>query len=265
MNEIKGFLIDLDGVIVKGKNFEIFEDSVYFFKILRKNYIPFKIATNNSRYPPDEIAKNLQLKGLNIKEKDIVSPLAIAPKVLKEEKINSIFIIGAETLKNYMKKNGFKIYNNPEVDAVLVGLDKEFNFQKMKIATTAIKRHGAKLYALNKNLISQDEEDKLLFPGVGSVSEMFANACSIKEYQHFGKNSKLYNSYIFDELSLPLDRLAIISDDLYTDLLGYKKYGLKTVFLTTGKYKVSDITSKELEPDYIFDSLTELLENLGLK
>ncbi len=265
MEEIKGFLIDLDGVIVKGKNFEIFEDAVEFFKRLKKNYIPFKIATNNSRYPPEEIAKNLQSKGLNIKEKDIVSPLAIAPKVLKESDIKTLFVIGAKSLKNYLKKKGFKILETPDVDGVLVGLDKEFSFQKMKIATTGLKRHGAKLFALNKNLISQDDEDKLLFPGVGSVAEMFANACSIKEYQHFGKNSKLYNKYIFDELSLPLDRLAIISDDLYTDLLGYKKHGLKTIFVTTGKYAISDITSKELEPDFIFNSLKELMENLGIK
>ena len=94
---------------------------------------------------------------------------------------------------------------------------------------------------------------------------MFVYACSLKEFEHFGKNSKLYNRYIFNELSLPLDRLAIVSDDLYTDLLGYKKHGLKTIFVTTGKYKISDITSKELEPDFIFNNLTELMENLGLK
>jgi 4-nitrophenyl phosphatase len=265
MNDIKGFLIDLDGVIVKGKNFEIFEDAVYFFKILKKNYIPFKITTNNSRYPPFEIAKRLKEKGISLKEKDIVSPLSIAPEVFNQKNIKSLYIVGAETLKDYMKTKGFKILNSFEVDAVLIGLDKNFNFQKMKIATTAIKKHGAELFALNKNLISQDEEDKLLFPGVGSVATMFANACSIKEYQHFGKGSKLYNKYVFDELSLPLDRLAIISDDLYTDLYNYKKYGLKTIFMTTGKYTISDIKSKDLEPDFIFNSLTELMENLGLK
>ena len=264
MNEIKGFLIDLDGVIVKGKSFEIFEDAITFFNILKKNYIPFKIATNNSRIPPEEIASKLNKQGIKIKEKDIVSPLSIAPTVLKENEVSSLFVIGEESLKEFLKSKKFKILENQNVDAVLIGQDRTLNFEKIKIATTAIKRHGAKLYALNNNLLSQDD-DKLLFPGVGSVAKMFVYACSLKEFEHFGKNSKLYNRYIFNELSLPLDRLAIVSDDLYTDLLGYKKHGLKTIFVTTGKYKISDITSKELEPDFIFNNLTELMENLGLK
>lgn len=264
MNEIKGFLIDLDGVIVKGKNFEIFEDAVDFFKILKKNYIPFKIATNNSRIPPSDIAKELNKKGIPVKEKDIFSPLSIAPKVLKEESINSLFVLGEQTLKEFLRKKGFKVLENTDVDAVLIGQDRTLNFEKIKVATTAIKRHGAKLYALNNNILSQDD-DKLLFPGVGSIARMFAYTCSLKDFEHFGKNSKLYNRYIFDELSLPMERLAIISDDLYTDLSGYKKHGLKTIFMTTGKYTVSDIISKELEPDFIFNSLTELMENLGIK
>ncbi len=262
--DIKGFLIDLDGVLVKGKDFEVFEDAPLFIKKLRNNYIPFKIATNNSRIPPEEIAKRLKEKGLPVDKEDIFSPLSLAPKVLNEENIKNIFIIGEETLIEYMKKCGFKVLNEPKVDAVLVAQDRTLNFEKIKIATTALKRHSAKLYAMNNNLLSQDD-DGLLFPGVGALSRMFVYACTCNEdYKHFGKMSDIYNKYIFQSFNFPPEKLAIISDDLYIDLAGYKKLGLTTIFLTTGKYQISDI-KEDLEPDLIFNSLTELLNYLEIK
>ena len=262
--EIKGFLIDLDGILVKDKDFNIFEDAPEFIKKLRSNYIPFKIATNNSRLPPEDIAKKLKEKGIPVDKEDIFSPLSLAPKVLNEDGIYSIFVLGEDTLINYLKQYGFKIVNEPKVDAVLVAQDRHLNFDKLKIATTALKRHSAKLYAMNNNLLSQDG-DGLLFPGVGAISKMFVYACTCNEnYIHFGKMSDIYNKYIFQSFDFPPDKIAIISDDLYVDLAGYKKLGLKTIFLTTGKYQITDI-KENFEPDLIFNSLKELLNYLEIK
>ncbi len=262
--DIKGFLIDLDGVLVKGKNFEVFEDAPLFIKKLRNNYIPFKIATNNSRIPPEEIAKRLKERGIVVDKEDIFSPMSLAPKVLTEDGTKTIFIIGEETLVEYMQKKGFKILGEPRVDGVLVAQDRNLNFEKIKIATTALKRHGAKLYAMNNNILSQDD-DGLLFPGVGALSRLFVYACSCNEnYVHFGKMSDIYNKYIFQSFNFPPEKLAIISDDLYIDLAGYKKLGLTTIFLTTGKYQISDI-KEDMEPDLIFNSLSELIDYLEIK
>ncbi len=262
--DIKGFLIDLDGVLVKGKNFEVFEDAPLFIKKLRNNYIPFKIATNNSRIPPEEIAKRLKERGIVVDKEDIFSPMSLVPKVLTEDGTKTIFIIGEETLVEYMQKKGFKILGEPRVDGVLVAQDRNLNFEKIKIATTALKRHGAKLYAMNNNILSQDD-DGLLFPGVGALSRLFVYACSCNEnYVHFGKMSDIYNKYIFQSFNFPPEKLAIISDDLYIDLAGYKKLGLTTIFLTTGKYQISDI-KEDMEPDLIFNSLSELIDYLEIK
>ncbi len=262
--DIKGFLIDLDGVLVKGKNFEVFDDVPLFIKKLRNNYIPFKIATNNSRIPPEEIAKRLKEREIVVDKEDIFSPMSLAPKVLTEDGTKTIFIIGEETLVEYMQKKGFKILSEPRVDGVLVAQDRNLNFEKIKIATTALKRHGAKLYAMNNNILSQDD-DGLLFPGVGALSRLFVYACSCNEnYVHFGKMSDIYNKYIFQSFNFPPEKLAIISDDLYIDLAGYKKLGLTTIFLTTGKYQISDI-KEDMEPDLIFNSLSELIDYLEIK
>ncbi|SNZ03817.1 4-nitrophenyl phosphatase [Persephonella hydrogeniphila] len=255
---IKGFLIDLDGVLTKDENFSPIDGAVEFIDFLKKKDIPFIIATSNSRYPPEEIIKKMQQNGFKVDTKDIVTPLTVAPYILKKEKIEKIYIIGSENLKQYIKSKGFKVTESPDVDAVLVGLDKNFNFMKMKVGTTALKIYGAKLYALNKNIISKDD-DGMLFPGVGTVAKMFSTACQCNEdFKHFGKMGEEYNRVVFEKLPLEKESIAMISDDIFVDLEGYKSIGLKTIFVTTGKYSLKEIEKTE-SVDMVVDNLTEII------
>ena len=254
--DIKAFLIDLDGVLVKGENFQPLTGAIEFITYLKDKKIPFLIATSNSRFSPEEIAKKMKEKGFKISEENIISPLSIAPEYMKENGIKSVFIIGSENLKDYIKNKGFSVKDDFSVDCVLVGMDKQLNFKKLKIATTAIKRKNAKLFGLNGNLISQDD-DGLLFPGVGSITKMLSEACNV-DFIHFGKMSNIYNRIALKKLGFPPNNTVMISDDIYIDLIGYSSIGLKTVFVTTGKYSKEDIP-EDFKPDYIIDNLNELI------
>jgi 4-nitrophenyl phosphatase len=56
-----------------------------------------------------------------------------------------------------------------------------------------------------------------------------------------------------------------VSDDFYTDLIPAEKYGIKTIFMTTGKYTKQDLEKAGYKPFKVFNSLTELkkfLENI---
>ncbi len=259
--QIKGFLVDLDGVLVSGDDFIPLEGAVEFIDFLKKKNIPFKIATSNSRYSPEELSKILRNVGFNIESTDILSPLSIAPQYLKQKGIKLLFVIGSENLKKYLSEKDFLIKEDENVDGVIVGLDKTLNFEKLKTATTAIKRNKAKLFALNGNRISKDIDNRL-FPGVGSVAQMLAYATSCCEkVKHFGKMSDIYNKIAFEELRLKPEETAIVSDDLFVDIAGYKSLGLTGIFLTTGKYTEEDINENN-KPDKIYHSLKELIDDL---
>jgi len=256
--KIKGLIIDLDGVLTKDKSLTPFNDAGEFIQFLRNKNIKFKIATNNSLYSPRNLINRLNNKGINIKDDEIITPLYVAPIYMKEKSFKDIFVIGSKELESYIKESGFNIKKSVNIDAVLIGQDKEFNFEKMKIATTSIKENNAKILALNGNLITKDD-DNLVFPGVGSIANMFAYATK-KDWIHFGKNSSQYNRELFKYFeNIDKSNLAILSDDLFTDLKPMKKLGLKTIFITTGKYKTSDITA-DSKPDLIVNSLSELMK-----
>ncbi len=260
--EIKGFLIDLDGVLTKDEKFSPIDGAVGFIKFLKKKDIPFVIATSNSRFPPEEIFEKLKAHGFDIEIDNIVSPLVIAPDVLRREGIKSLFVVGSKSLKDFLRRKGFKVIDSPEVDGILIGLDKKFNFQKMKIGTTALKVYGAKLYALNNNIISKDD-DGLLFPGVGTVARMFSQACQCnQDFKHFGKMGEEYNRVVFERLGKK-EGVAIISDDIFVDLKGYKTLGLKTIFVTTGKYLQEEAENKDFV-DMIVHNLMEIPDRIKI-
>ena len=251
-------MIDLDGVLVKDEMFTPIEGTVEFIDYLKSHKIPFVIATSNSRFSPEEIWEKLKSKNFDVDINEIVTPLVVAPKLLHKENVKKLFVIGSENLKKFLRKKGFEVINSPEVDAVLVGLDKEFNFHKMKIGTTALKVYGAKLYALNNNIISKDD-DSLLFPGVGTVARMFSQACQCnQDFKHFGKMGEEYNRVVFERLGKK-EGIVMISDDIYVDLKGYKTLGLKTIFVTTGKYTEEEAKDKDFV-DMVVPNLMEIIE-----
>ncbi|NPA17411.1 MAG: HAD hydrolase-like protein [Aquificae bacterium] len=261
---IKGFLIDLDGVLTKDENFTPIEGAVEFIDYLNRNRIPYLIATSNSRFPPEEIIRRMRNNGFNLSPEKIITPLVVAPEVMKKEGVDTVFVIGSPQLIEFMEGKGFSVKQTPEVDSVLVGLDKGLNFEKLKIGTTALKVHGAKLYALNRNIISKDD-DGLLFPGVGTVAKMFATACQCNgDFKHFGKMGPEYNKVAFEKLGIDNPgQICMISDDLFVDLKGYKSLGLKTVFVTTGKYTLGDAEGADFV-DIIVDNLTQLIGRVNI-
>jgi len=96
--KIKGLIIDLDGVLTKDKALTPFEDAKDFIQFLRNKGIKFKIATNNSLYSPQNLVKRLNERGIEIKENEIITPLYVAPRYMKEKGLKNIFVIGSEEL-----------------------------------------------------------------------------------------------------------------------------------------------------------------------
>jgi 4-nitrophenyl phosphatase len=255
---MEGLIIDLDGVITKDKKLNIFEDAPDFINFLKKKNINFIIATNNSLFTPEEILQKLKEQGVEINEENLITPLIVLPKYLKERNLSKLYVIGSDNLKKYLTEKGFNILENQNAEAVIIGIDKKLSFEKLKVATTAAKENNAEILSLNANLIAKDD-DGLLFPGVGCIGQMIGCATK-KEWKHLGKNSELYNKKLFENFK-NLKNVAVISDDIFTDLIPFSKIGLKTVFITTGKYKISDLP-KDFKLDIVVNSLKELIKEI---
>jgi len=121
-----------------------------FIEFLREQGIKFLFLTNNSTQLPIEYVR--KLKGMNIESDEneiLTSGVATAIYLSNLKKNGKSYVIGEEALKKAIKDVDWDITEETDyVDAVVVGLDRSFNFEKLRKANYLI-RNGAKFIATN--------------------------------------------------------------------------------------------------------------------
>ncbi len=255
-----GFLLDLEGTLVKDKSYTPIPEALEFTQLLDEREVPWIVATNNSTEKPYQLIEILREKGFNVSEKRLLSPSLLATTFLKRAGVRSLYFIGTEKIKEFFKEEGFEVKDDHNVDAVVVGRDREINYQKLKTATSALVLNDAKLFSFHMNRVILDP-DGLVGPSVGAIATALSYAGN-KSIISFGKPSKEYFERAFELLGIKdPKKVYMVSDDPFTDLAEGKKVArFKTVFVLSGKYRNTSILDKverNLQPDYIFDHLGE--------
>jgi 4-nitrophenyl phosphatase len=255
-------LLDLDGVLVKNKNLDLFGDTLKFLNFLRERHIPFRVVSNNSRIPPKVLRERLTQKEINLKESELLTALMVAPSYLKRFK--SVYAFAEDEVKEYLKEEGINLVDDYRVEAVFIAQNHKVDFDSVKKVTSAVKLNNAKIVAVNLNKLAKDN-DGLVYPATGSWVEMFAFATDYPkgEIISLGKPSEEFFKLALK--GFENYEVYFVSDDFYTDLIPAEKYGIKTIFMTTGKYTKQDLEKAGYKPFKVFNSLTELkkfLENI---
>ena len=244
---MRGYFIDIQGTLIDDKNFLPLPGAIEFIEELNKKKVPFVLVTNNTKKESNEFIKYLQNLGFKFNKNQYIDPLMIIKKELKNETLKPY---GNEKFVEIIKNN-FKISNNPE--AVILGI-KIFTPEEISQIIEAL-LSGAKLYGMHKT--SLYVKDNKRYPGLGAILEMLKFATG-KNYKVFGKPSKKFFLEAAKKINLNFDKITIISDDLYGDLIPAKELGMKSVLVLTGKIKnKNEITTK---PDLIVKDLNEFRE-----
>ncbi len=251
---LKGFLIDLDGSIYRG-NMPL-PYSKEFIEFLREQGIKFLFLTNNSTQLPIEYVRKLKSMNIESDENEILtSGVATAIYLSNLKKNGKSYVIGEEALKKAIKDVDWDITEETDyVDAVVVGLDRSFNFEKLRKANYLI-RNGAKFIATNPDKTFPMENR--IDPGAGSLVAA-VSAASEKKPIVIGKPSLYMGKIALSKLGLKSSEVGIIGDRLDTDILLGKRLKAKTFLVLTGISKKEDISKSKIKPDFVFENLKEL-------
>ena len=77
-----------------------------------------------------------------------------------------------------------------------------------------------------------------------------------------GKPSKEFFSAALKEIGASADETVLIGDDIYTDICGAQKSGMKAFLVKTGKYRKDDVEKSGVSPDAVLDSIADLKDYL---
>jgi 4-nitrophenyl phosphatase len=250
MKTYKGFLLDLDGTIYRGS--EAIPEAVSFVRELKKAGIPFLYLTNNSSASAENVANRLNAMGLEATAEQVyTSAMATAAFLARREPSGAdVYVIGEEGLKRELERSGFRMTEvNPRY--VIVGIDRQFNYEKLTTAARAI-RGGALFLATNRDAALPAEGG--LLPGNGSLVAAVAVASGASPIV-IGKPEKIIVDFALQRLGTTVAETLIVGDNLFTDIEAGANSGLDSLLVLTGFSSAEDAARHPHKPTYIADDL----------
>jgi len=119
---------------------------------------------------------------------------------------------------------------------------------------------GAELVALQKNRFWLTADGLSLDAGPFVAAIEYATG---KDAFVVGKPSAGFFEIVLADLGADRDSVAMVGDDVETDIGGALDAGIAAVLVRTGKYREDFVRDSGIEPTATIDSVTELPELLG--
>ena len=251
----QGFLIDMDGVIYRGK--ELIPGAGKFIARLREEDVPFMFLTNNSQRTRRDVATRLARMGIDVEERHVFTcAMATARFLAQQLPGGTAYVIGEGGLLQALHTNGYAIVDH-DPDYVVVGEGRTMTFEMVEAATRMILA-GAKLIATN--LDPNCPTNHGLRPGCGAIVAMLETATSIRAFS-VGKPSPVMMRMARKELDLSSEETTMIGDTMETDIIGGVQLGYRTVLVLSGSAKLEDLTRYAYRPDMIVGSISDLMDS----
>ena len=248
--DIRGLLLDVEGVLVADKRYTAVATAVDFIRRLRDAGCPFRLISNNTTDDQPSIIEKLRRAGFDFMPDELHTCISAAVRHLQERRVKRCLVLGTAALRRVLTDAGLQVVDESRVDALVVGLDTQLTFDRLALACDAVAVHGAAFVALHRNRLYPDAAGRAA-PSVGPIVAAIEYATQV-EPTVIGKPSPDYFQQALDNLGLPPEHVLVVSDDPFSDLAGAKRMGMYAAFVLSGKYTdagVIDTIPADQRPD----------------
>ena len=251
VNRCAGLLLDLDGTVYQEGR--AIPGAAEALAELRRRGIPFRFTTNTTRRPRTALAERLRGMGIAAEPGEILSAPAAAARWLRDRGVCKAQLLLAQA--TWGEFEGLEVVDHgPEV--VVVGdLGEEWTFPLLNQAFRNL-MDGAELLAIQRNRYWHTDGGLSLDAGPFVAALEYGSG---KTATLVGKPSRAFFEAAAAELGLPFDRIAVVGDDLESDVAGAREVGMMGVAVRTGKYRPQDEERARQMADVVLDSIAELV------
>jgi HAD superfamily hydrolase (TIGR01458 family) len=247
-SKIKGLLLDLDGVLYVIDT--PIEGAGETLKKLKERF-KIRFITNTTTKPRKVVYRKLKEMGFDVEEDEIFSALEATKQFLKEKNAGAFMILTDLALED------MKDIRREPVEYVVIGDARDnFTYRNMNKAFRYL-IEGAELIAAAKNKYFRDKDGKLsLDCGAFITGLEFATG---KKAKLIGKPNKDFFLMAVKSMGLKPEEVAVVGDDIESDVKGGMDAGLKGILVKTGKFTPDDLR-KGIKPDLVIEDINHLLE-----
>ena len=255
------YFIDVQGTLISDADKSPIRGSIEFIQMCNDRKIPYMIVTNNTKKASKDFYDFLKSLGFEFDFSKYLDPLMLLESRVSKD---AVAAYGADEFLQTLVSMGYKLdYENPST--VLVAIKEDFSSDEYAQMIEFL-LSGAKLVGMHETSIYAKNSKR--YPGVGAILKMLEFATSVS-YEVVGKPSVAFYEESLLKLkeqnsSANFSDITMISDDVKGDLGGAKEMGIKTIFVTSGKYKtqaeIVPFLKPELRPDAVFGDMQDILE-----
>jgi phosphoglycolate/pyridoxal phosphate phosphatase family enzyme len=152
------------------------------------------------------------------------------PGLVAELREVGLTVVPAGEAVEAATEGSFRVEAAGDPQAVVVGLDRGFDYARLAIASACI-RAGALFFATNRDPVFPTEYG--FVPGAGSIVAAVEVASGVEPIS-IGKPGPLLLQVAADAAGVPLDGAVVIGDSLQTDIPAAHAAGVDSVLLLTG-------------------------------
>jgi HAD superfamily hydrolase (TIGR01457 family) len=274
LKQLKLAIFDLDGVVYRGD--ELIRNADKVIQELQNQSIKVVFNSNNSTITRQKYVEKLKIFNIQTELSNIYTSASITSvEITKIKKNANVFVIGEIGLRQELEALGHKIVVEPDnfgnIDFVIVGLDRNFNYNSLEIAQKCILEGKAKFYATNAD--STLPVANGLKPGAGVIVKALEVCTGQKPIKIFGKPEPFGIQLILKDFKTKPKIACIFGDRLNTDILAGNRAEITTIAVLTGvtskedikktqeEAEESNLIDKNLIPNIVINSLEEIFKN----
>jgi len=250
LQAVRGFLIDLDGVLYVD-NAPV-HGAVDAVNTLKGSGMPCRFLTNTSTLSRRSIRDKLVAMGFDITEAEIFSaPQAALTYLQQRPAAQCKLYLNEALLPDFASVR----QTRKTPSHIVVGdIGTAWTYELLNSILQDM-LHGAELIAIHKNKFWQTEEGLRMDIGAFIAALEYSSLHTAKVV---GKPSRDFFDLAVHDLGLPKSAVAVIGDDIDSDVQGAQRAGLYGVLCKTGKYREEYVRRSGIKPDYLIDSIRYL-------
>lgn len=252
----QGYIFDLDGTIYLGE--ALLPKAQETILKLRASGGRVLFLSNKPTESRIVFANKLSRLGIKTSVDDVINSSYVSALFFKKEMPDAkLFVMGEAPLIRELVEAGIALSTEPkDTDVVLVSLDRGLSYEKIHFAYHAA-QNGAQIWATNPDLVCPMPNDEIIDAGatIAALEALLRRPID----GIVGKPSRIMVDTVLGHLNLPPSDCLMVGDRLETDIAMGNASGMTTALLLTGVARREDIEVMDIRPDYVFESLENIL------
>ena len=259
LNNIHSLILDMDGVLWRDET--PIGNLPKIFNRIRARGLKFVFATNNGTKTPEQYLEKLAALGVSAESWQVVTSALGVAQMLKGKIPHSapVFVIGGDGIKVALQEQGYKILhtdNAEKAQAVVMGIDREINFAKMREATLLVRR-GVPFYATNPDKTFPTPRGEI--PGAGAWISVIVTATNVQPI-YAGKPFPFLMEMSLERLGTKKENTLVVGDRLETDIAAGQAVGCPTALVLSGVSQREEAEAWKPAPGLIVQDLEALVD-----